>query len=259
MKDVFFTLLIGLPVSMDWRQLNSEVNTRKAAQFNMTDQPNGLPDIRIFSQTAIPIRNLKTFDRSRHNLPTSRSRSALEFIERLTEGELDAELDRIYSSLRRAFQLKRRQLDVHGPAERRGIIETPWFNFEICVDLSEDAAEVIWTFELNRIAGVDKVTGEEFESCFEAGTWILEVSFANPVDVEYVIDSIEEIDDQSLSVDYDKSGDWCDVQSTKVSALLKVTASKVQIVPVRMATPRVLLEALTEFRSHLMIPALSSS
>ncbi len=223
------------------------------------DQPQPLPDARIFTELTQLVRKLATFDKKRHYVPDSITSGALEMVEKLTHVELDEKLDRVFKSLRSAYGLKRRQIDVHGPDDRNGVIETPFFNIEMNVELDEGRPDtVIWKNEINQIRDIEQIVGSEFDSCFDSGDWVLEVQFGNELDIEQMIDSIEDLNDGSVTVEYDKGLEWCEIQAGEQSASLRATGTVFQVHGRRAMTPKALIEALLQYQTILASPGMPS-
>ncbi len=211
-----------------------------------------LENTRIYTVKPEPVRQLNRFEKH-HEVPKVVNRRSLEWLEDLTRTQLDLELGKAFRAFRTAYGLKRRQLNVHGPQDRRGVIETPFFNYEAIVELDNDAPDqVLWICEINQIRDASRLVSSEFDQCFEPVSWNLEVTFEQNLDLADIVDRIEDEEDEGFGVDYDKNLRWCEIKVPDCQAILRATPNSFNVSFASGSSPRQLLLALIQFQTHLM-------
>ena len=210
-----------------------------------------LKHTRIFCTRTEPISRLRKFEK-RHDIPTSVTTRSMQWIQELCNPEIDEQLEALFASLRKSFGLKRRQLDVQGPAEGRGVIETPFFNVEVSAEQDPDSPElVVWTKELNCIRNPEQITSPEFENCFDPARWSIEVQLSDALDIETLIDRVEDDEIPDATVEYDKSVEWCEIRLPQQQTTLRATSTSFLLTLPRASTPGTLLKSLFEFQMAL--------
>lgn len=216
----------------------------------MDTKPAPIENAFLFATKTFPIRQLPGFDK-RFQMPTTIDQRTLNWIGDLTESQLDAELQNVLDKFRAQFKFKRRQMDIQGPIERRIGIETPYFNFGLTIDIApEDLSQIIWRREINQIRDARKIVSLEFEACFKDVRWQLEVNCDEPFVIVDLIDRIEDLDDDDISVDYDKGLTWCKVKLSETDATLQIFQNRFNISHDKGLSPRELIEALSVFQSQ---------
>ena len=73
------------------------------------------------------------------------------------------------------------------------------------------------------------MTCPEFEETFGKQFNILELILEEPIDVEDVIDEVEDCDDDSVKVDYEKSADWCRIDFRGRKESIHVEANMIRV------------------------------
>jgi hypothetical protein len=217
----------------------------------MESQSATINNARIFTVRSEPVGKLTGFEKH-HKIPTSVNPGVLVWVEQLTMGELNRDLQEVVDLLRVNFGFKRRQLDIHGPEDRRGVIETPFFNYEISVDLDrEDPAWVVWRREINHIRDVHQVFGEAFLNCFAKAAWRLEIAWNREINLTDLIDRIEDLESPQFRVDYGKDLTWCRVSRSGTNSKLLISNGTFEISRDATVSPCELIEDLIGFQSQL--------
>ena len=85
--------------------------------------------LRLIDQSSEPIKHINGFLKH-HRIPTTRNAGDQKFVVDLTFEEIDNDLQATFRSLRQAYGLKRKEIQVHGPDDGMGVITTPFFNYE---------------------------------------------------------------------------------------------------------------------------------
>lgn len=207
--------------------------------------------LRIYSDRVQAIKQLSGY-RKGSKLPDQASDSANKWVASMAESELDEDLQQTLDRLREAFRFKRRELQIDGPMDGLGVITTPFFTYQITVEVSpEDPAQVLWRRELRQIEDIQKVVTPEFDQCFSPAMWVLEIPVSEPMDIEEVIDNIEDAENESIDIHYDKDCTWCDVRIDEISGTLRVTSEAFVISPASSIKPKQVFESLLAMRSKL--------
>lgn len=206
---------------------------------------------RIFTVRSEQVAKLAGFEKH-HKIPTTVGPRSRAWVDNLTGGQLNQDMQDVVDGLRANFQFKRRQLDIHGPEDRRGVIETPFFSYEVSVDFDEnDPSQVVWRREINRIRDIDQILSPPFSKCFSKSHWRLEILFENEVEVVDIIDRVEDLESPEISIDYGKDLTWCKIALATTTAKLHISAQSIQIYRTAAVDPQELVAALLEFQSHL--------
>ncbi len=217
----------------------------------MESQSATIDKARIFTLRAEPVGKLRGFEKH-HKIPTVANPRALSWVDQLARNDLNNDLQEVVDLLRGNFHFKRRHLDIHGPEDRRGVIETPFFNYEVSVDLDrEDPSWIIWRREINHIRNIDQVVGQAFLSCFAKANWRLEIVWDLKFSLVDLIDRIEDLDTADIRVDYDKDLTWCKVAMANTTSTLLISDGTLQISRESAVAPRELIADLVDFQFQL--------
>ena len=217
----------------------------------MESQSATIDNARIFTFRSEPVSKLGGFEKH-HKIPTSVNPRALSWLDQLTANELNNDLQGVVDLLRANFQFKRRHLDIHGPEDRRGVIETPFFNYEVSVDLDRaDPSWIVWRREINQIRNIAQVVGQAFVNCFAKANWRLEIACDHKFNVVDLIDRIEDLESPDIQVDYGKDLTWCKVPLANTVSTLLISNRTLQISREATVAPLELIEDLSCFQSQL--------
>jgi hypothetical protein len=207
------------------------------AEFNPVDQ------VRLVQEKIGAIKTLRGFQRH-HYLPAFGGSSDLLFLAEITALELDEDLQAVFSSLRSAFGLKRRQMAVTGPEFRYGVIATPYFNYEITVEPVEKApGNILWRRAITGIRDPNQVFSDMFFSVFGNRFNILEISTRDLFEIEAIVDQVEDAKANDVSVNYDKDLNGCEIKIDQFDTIVEITENRIRIISNRDVPPRELLEA----------------
>ena len=166
-------------------------------------------EIRLLNERKISVKTLSGF-RKHFRMPNKGDALSDKFIADIAEADLNEDLEEAFSKLRSGFGLKRKELTASDPIGNFGEVATPSFTYEVSISPIEgESANVLWRRAISRISDAESVTCPEFEETFGKQFNILELVLEEPIDVEDVIDEVEDCDDDSVKVDYEKSASWC--------------------------------------------------
>lgn len=207
--------------------------------------------LRIFSEREQSIKQLSGF-RKGARLPDSATDSANQWVAKMAESELDEDMQRTLDALREQFRFKRRELQIDGPIEGLGVITTPFFTYQVTVQILEtDPTQVVWRRELRQWDQIEKVLCPEFDHCFPPALWALEIPVGEAMVIEDVIDNIEDAENDAITLHYDKDCTWCDVRIAGISGTLRVMPNAFLISPPSSIKPQQIFECLLAMRAKL--------
>ena len=162
-------------------------------------------------------------------------------------------MQEVFSALRKAFGLKRKEISVDGPFEGGGIVATPFFDYEVRVSIdAETPSRVIFARSITNIRDFSKLLDDPFDNVFGKRFSTLIVEFENELDLETVVDTIEDEDPEGISVDYDKDLTWCEIQVLGSTATIVAEAHAIRVESVRETTPKQLLDLFTDIQQQFM-------
>lgn len=208
--------------------------------------------LRFVEQRRESVKQLPGFQKH-HRVPTSASASDTSFVASLAEPLLDKDLQETFSSLRKSFGLKRKEIRVDGPFEGSGIIETPYFCYRIEVAIDPDSpSRVIFTRSIFDITEPARVVAPPFEEVFQKRFSLMVLDTSTPLDLETIVDAIEDADSDQVSIDYDKDLTWCRIQVVNSAATVVVEAKSIRVESARETTPQQLLESFVEIQQQFI-------
>lgn len=191
--------------------------------------------------------------KSNHRLPSDCSASSQSFIRNIANDDVRNELNAMLASLRRAFGFKRIDLQSDFTSDGSASIITPYFNYTLDIALSEeDVTEVLWRQEVNAIKELNEILSDEFEQVFGKTFDTIEFSMPRAVDLETLIDRIEQLESEQISIDYDSELSWCTLNIAGEQATIFVTPTTMEIVRDPPEPPKVLIESFFKIQRALV-------
>ena len=210
------------------------------------------PNLSFTEQRTEQIKQLPGFQKG-YRVPTSDNPSDQKFIAKIAEPILDDDLQETFSALRKAFGLKRKEISVDGPFEGGGIVSTPFFDYEVSVQIdAETPSRVIFSRSITGIRDFAKLVDDPFDDVFGKRFSTLIVEVENELDLETIVDTIEDEDPDGISVDYDKDLTWCEIQVLGSTATIVAEAYSIRVESVRETTPKQLLDLFTDIQQQFM-------
>jgi hypothetical protein len=199
--------------------------------------------LRLIDQSAEPVKQITGFAKH-HRIPTTHNAGDQRFVADLTFQEIDNDLQATFRSLRQAYGLKRKEIQVHGPADGMGVITTPFFNYEFHANQAEDdPGSVIWQRLITAIVEPARVFAGPFEEVFGQRFNEMEIAVNDALDLESIVDHIEDCEPTNLRIDYDKDLTWCEIQTTESGVTIVVKPDSLHIVSRNEISPKNLLDA----------------
>ncbi len=253
------TTLTGTAVQTPWvyGALSSEfliadvapiLKKRKAAANPHAQQ---LREVRLYDEQAVAVRKLSGF-RKGHHVPDRVTDATESFVATISEKDISDDLDEVHDALRGAFEFKRKDLQVE-VARGGGSIITPYFDYEVTVSLDpDDPSGVVWRREVHNIREPDKVQSDEFDDVFRGLFDTLEFSSGRALKIEEIVDQIEALDNDEISVTYDKNLEWCTISVDGIDATIRVTKRSISIVRSAVSTPKLLIQSFFDVQKKLI-------
>ena len=193
--------------------------------------------------------------RKGHSIPDRANISSQVFIAKLAEDALSEDLNTVFKALKTGFKFKRTQLLVTDSKDGTGSIVTPSFSYSISIDQDQTTpGDVIWRRSIENIKDSEAVFSDTFSDVFASVFDTLEFRTANAVDIESLVDSLEEIDDDRLNLEYDHELTGCLVTIEGVSAEIQVSPRSLCIVHSLPKSPSYLLRSFLAIQSALLGP-----
>lgn len=207
-------------------------------------------EIRLLCERKVAIKTLSGF-RKQFRMPNKGDTISEKFLADLAESDLNEDLDKTYSKLRSGFGLKRKELAATEPIGNFGEVATSNFTYEVSVSPIEgEPANVLWRRAISRITNAESVTCPEFEQTFGKQFNILELALETPIDVEDVIDEVEDCDDPTVKIDYEKDATWCRIDFRGRKESIHVEAEKIRVSSGDEVSPSDLIETFLSAHSQ---------
>ena len=112
----------------------------------------------------------------------------------------------------------------------------------------EDCASVRWERSVRQIRSAEQIGTEAFAAVFDFMFNRIEFAFQNPIDLADWIDNIEDLEDDSVELEYDSDLTHCHLKLDRVVPKIEVTAEQFSVVYPRQATIQEILVSYVEVR-----------
>ena len=209
-------------------------------------------EVRLISESSMSIKDLKGFSKG-GRVPASASPGDVRYLVQLAKADIDADLEEKFGSLRSAFALKRKQMQVSEPDEGVGVITTPGFVYEVTVGLDErQPGKVVWRRCVVGLTDPQLFASDAFAEVFGGEFSILEVVVPGGLDVESIVDCVEEADPDTVKIDYDKDVTWCEIVLADSVAKARVTSETIRVFSRGEIAPAELIEAYAEVQARFL-------
>lgn len=175
------------------------------------------------------------------------------FVEKTASADVQSDLDSIFDRMRRAFRFKRTQLTASEFGAGGGTIECPSFSYVSYFEQDPNsAADAIWHRLITRISSPEQLLTAEFATVFDGMFDTVELVPPSEIDLELLIDRIEEVDNDEVTLDYDRNVTRCGIQIEGNDARIDVTTRALSIVHPEPASTRQLVTSLFEVQKSLV-------
>ncbi len=198
------------------------------------------------------VRSLSGFTKS-HRVPDAMTSATEAFVVKIAAKELADDLQKIANALRDELGFKRIDINVAKPGDGTGTIITPNFTYSVWVSLNpDDTSEVIWHRQVSEISTPERVLSDEFAAVFGKTFDTVHFSPFNRIDVTALIDRIEDLNDDRITVNYDMNPTSCRVSIDDVDGEIVVTEFDVSLIQTQPQPPKRLIELLLQIQSALV-------
>lgn len=215
------------------------IEKRKRAANPQSGQ---LRKIRLYIEQQLSVKNLSGYLK-RHHVPDSVNSATESFVAEISQKDISEDLDSVHGALRQEFGFKRKDLRVEY-SEGSGSIITPYFDYDVSIFLNSDnPSEVIWQRQILNIRKPEQILTDQFDQVFSDMFDTLEFTSGRIIKVEDVIDSVEDLEGDTLSIDYDKEHNWCTIAVEGLDAQIHVTSNTIAIICTTRESPRLLIES----------------
>ena len=229
--------------------LSPRVEKQKASAG--LDDPQ-LQRVRFFAEDEHSIRQLSGFIKKTHRVPDRVSQSSESFISTLAAAEVKEDLDGVHSALRAAFRFKRKEMEC-SVAAGGGSIVTPFFDYEVTVTQHpENPGEVCWLRQVVNIREPDTIVADAFESAFGDTFDTLEFTPGDALEIDSIVDQIEDLGDDAITVEYDTSMAWCTITMAGMNSSIHVTRQDFSVVQHQCPSPRLLVESFLQIQTRFV-------
>ena len=208
--------------------------------------------VRLVCEQTIPVKQLEGFQRH-HRVPTSSGASDQRYICELTAPQIDADMQSVFSALRKSYGFKRKEISVDGPAEGGGFVATPFFCYQIQVQQDDEAPSMVtWIRSITEISEPARVFAGPFDEVFGRQFSELEILTQQPLDLEAIVDHIEDLDSEAIDVDYDKDLTWCELNVLSSTSHVRLNDSCIRLTSRAEVSPQELLESFLDIQKRFI-------
>lgn len=199
-----------------------------------------------------PVKGLSGYKKT-YDLPDRVNAGAQAFIAKISREEITGDINGVFTKLKSAFKFKRADMDLTDPGEGAATIITPYFNYSITIELSkEDLSQVVVRRTVDAIKEPEQLLSDQFSAVFEGVFDSIHFDAPKPIDLVGLIDRIEELEINDISVDYDPGATHCTLHVKGIAAAITVTPSSLSIVHARPDSPKRLLDSFFQIQRALV-------
>jgi hypothetical protein len=197
------------------------------------------------------VRYLSGFNSRFHFVPSEVTPRTENFVATIAEQNLQGEADEVYQSIRKGLGYTRRDLKPTSNLGSRSII-TPDFDFELTVRLNpDDPSRVIWRRVISNIRNPQILFEASFDAVFSECFDTLEFHSTSPIDVEALIDRIEMLDDEAITLDYPSDASSAEIRIAGMRDSIRVDPFSIVFHADFVKRPSELLQRFSEMRTAL--------
>ena len=217
-----------------------------------------LASVELLGSDSDSVRSLSGFKKSTHTVPTEVNEYTIAFVIRISESEFEEKLKSYAAKVKQAYRFARKDLKIT-EGDGGATISCPYFDLSISRSLNEDKpSELLTEIRVHNIREPNRLLEQEFETIFDKQFDTIEMSVSNRVNVTDLIDKIEEIDNPSLTVEYnDLDLSYCTVNVADSDGHFEVSRSLIRFVHKAWPSPKALVQAL--FSAHQEIARIDAN
>jgi hypothetical protein len=212
------------------------------AKKTAADQAGYVQGIRFAGHVTGLVKTLRGFTKGRHSVPDAVNATTLAFLARLSSEELAEESEALFQKARASFGYKRKDLslDLSPPT---ALLTARDFSLEIAYAFDgDDPSGYRRTWSLDGFTDLaflrSPACAELFAGCFQE----LVFHLTKGASVESVIDAVESLDDNALTVDYPSDCAHCLLTVPGVDANVRFDGAELAMVFAAAGAPADLLD-----------------
>lgn len=177
------------------------------------------------------LKDLSGFQKG-YSLPDSPGEYADRTAQRLGAEDLAKHAEDLFQALRGAFGYKRRELSLGTDAETgSATIDAPDYRVDIGLAGHPDAAaRYQLSTEVAGIANAEVIRSPEFASVFDGRFDRMVFDFTQPVDIDDIIDRVEDLESDQITVAYPSDASECTVTVAGLDAKLHFMPKRLSVV-----------------------------
>jgi hypothetical protein len=175
------------------------------------------------------------------------------FVQTISKQEVKEGLEKIFARIQAHMKYKRKDLLVED-----GHIVTPDFEFWVeCTQNSEDPGLAIISHQLTNIAPTI-VDDDGFDKVFETGFEDIIFELNNNVDVKDLIDHLEELNPDTVDLEYPADCAYCDLTIEGSRLGIRIRARSLTVHAPKATAPKQLVQSFFDVQRSLGSPVLKA-
>src|SRR5690606_27254199 len=187
-----------------------------------------------------------------HKVPQRAGSGADAFVAEVATEEITQEVEEIFRALKAAFTFKRRDTQVANLGDGTATITTPYFNYSIRVTANPaNPAQAIWRRMVDTISRPEQILSQPFSEVFGNRFNTIEFSPPSDIDLEALIDRIEDLEDERITLDYDPEVTYCRLKIEGLAAEITITTDSFSIIHHGAVPPGTLLQSFQAIQESL--------
>lgn len=223
--------------------------TQRKATGNSSTDPTR--NVTLLVERTERIRDLSGYQKH-FKLPQRAGSGADAFVAEIASGEITRDIEEVFRGLKAAFSFKRRDTQVANPGDGTATISTPYFSYSIRVTVDPtNPAQVIWRRTIEAIANSDSILSDPFLEVFGNRFNRLEFDMPGSIQLEDLIDRLEDMEDERISLDYDPEITYCRLKIRGLSAEVTITTDTLTILHQSPVAPQTLLQSFLAIQEAL--------
>ena len=199
------------------------------------------------------VKALAAFNKRHHSVPDAANAATNAFLGKICATELADEAERLFQALRSALAYKRKDIALSVTAPL-AVLTARDFTLELGYALDErEPARYCVTSTLRELSNADFLRCEGLTQVFAGAFTEISFSLVKVARAEAVIDAIEALKEDRLTVDYPSDYRDCTIRVEGVDADVRCSNATLDVVFPRAAAPAELIDAFASVRDAFQI------
>jgi hypothetical protein len=198
------------------------------------------------------IKSLSGFKKGFHRVPERITRATESFLSDISATEIKDEAENIFQRLKASLNYKRRDIELNYGDGSASIIAK---DFDVDIFISQNSAdpsEYVLQVELKNIRSPEIIVSDTLNKIFSREFDSLTFEFKDAIRIEDIIDKIEALDNDNISIDYPGDYDYCKISIEGLYSEIEITSSSFKIVNPAPTSPKKLLDSFFESQKLLI-------